>query len=59
MLDPMRAGVVARPVEGTVPIQRVAAVRLPTRYLAPATAAFLTVLDHAAKRRVESWVATR
>ena len=55
MLDPLHADVVVKPVEGDAPIQRVAAVRLPTRYLAPATAEFLEVLHEAAKRRVDSW----
>jgi hypothetical protein len=34
---------------------RVAAVRVPTRYFAPATAEFLTVLKQAARRRLDSW----
>jgi DNA-binding transcriptional LysR family regulator len=55
MVDPLHADVVVKPVEGDVPIQRVAAVRLPTRYLAPATAEFLSALQDAAKRRVDSW----
>jgi DNA-binding transcriptional LysR family regulator len=55
MLDPLHADVVVKPVEGDAPIQRVAAVRLPTRYLAPAVAEFLAVLNDAAKRRVDSW----
>ena len=36
---------------------RVAAVRLPTRYLAPAVAEFLIVLENAAKRRLDLWTA--
>jgi hypothetical protein len=44
-----------RLVDGDAPTMRVAAVRLPTRYLAPAVAEFLAVLENAAKRRVESW----
>jgi DNA-binding transcriptional LysR family regulator len=55
MLDPLHADVVVKPVEGAMPVQRVAAVRLPTRYLAPAAAEFLAVLQEAAKRRVDSW----
>jgi DNA-binding transcriptional LysR family regulator len=55
MLDPLHADVVVKPVEGDAPIQRVAAVRLPTRYLSPAAAEFLAVLNDAAKRRVDSW----
>jgi DNA-binding transcriptional LysR family regulator len=55
MLDPLHAHVLVKPVEGDAPIQRVAAVRLPTRYLAPAAAEFMAVLDDAAKRRVDSW----
>ena len=55
MVDPLHADVVVTPVDGDVPIQRVAAVRLPTRYLAPATAEFLSALQDAAKRRVDSW----
>ena len=55
MLDPLHSDVVVRPVEGDAPIQRVAAVRLPTRYLAPAAAEFLAALHEAAKRRVDSW----
>lgn len=55
MLDPLHADVVVKPVEGDAPIQRVAAVRLPTRYLSPAAAEFLAVLIDAAKRRVDSW----
>jgi DNA-binding transcriptional LysR family regulator len=55
MLDPLHADVVVKPVEGDAPTQRVAAVRLPTRYLAPATAEFLVVLKQAARRRLDSW----
>jgi len=44
MLDPLHADVVVKPVNGEVPIQRVAAVRLPTRYLARAASEFLTAL---------------
>jgi DNA-binding transcriptional LysR family regulator len=55
MVDPLHADVVVRPVERDAPIQRVAAVRLPTRYLAPVTAEFLSALQEAAKRRVDSW----
>jgi DNA-binding transcriptional LysR family regulator len=55
MVDPLHADVVVRPVERDAPIQRVAAVRLPTRYLAPVAAEFLSALQDAAKRRVDSW----
>ena len=55
MLDPLHADVAVRPVEGDAPVQRVAAVRLPTRHLAPAAAGFLSALQDAAKRRVDSW----
>lgn len=54
LLDP-HADVVAKPLDGDQPVMRIAAVRLPTRYLAPATAAFLEVLVEAARRRAESW----
>jgi DNA-binding transcriptional LysR family regulator len=55
MLDPLHADVIVRPVDGDAPIQRVAAVRLPTRYLAPTAAEFLSALHDAAKRRARSW----
>jgi DNA-binding transcriptional LysR family regulator len=55
LLDPRHPGVAVRPVAGVAPTMRVAAVRLPTRYLAPATAEFLPVLKDAAKQRVDSW----
>jgi DNA-binding transcriptional LysR family regulator len=55
LLDPVHPGVAVRPVEGDAPTMRVAAVRVPARYLAPATAAFLAVLEEAASRRVDSW----
>ncbi len=55
MLDPLHADVIVKAVEGDAPTQRVAAVRLPTRYLAPAAVEFLAVLHEAAKRRVDSW----
>jgi DNA-binding transcriptional LysR family regulator len=55
MLDPLRADVAVKPVDGAVPTQRVAAVRLPTRYLAPAAAEFLVALRDAAHARAESW----
>jgi DNA-binding transcriptional LysR family regulator len=57
LLDPLHPGVVVRPLAGDALTMRVAAVRLPTRYLAPATAEFVAVLKDAAKRRVESWTA--
>jgi DNA-binding transcriptional LysR family regulator len=55
MVDPLHADVAVRPVERDAPIQRVAAVRLPTRYLAPVAVEFLSALQGAAKRRVDSW----
>ena len=55
LLDPLHAGVVVRPIAGDAPTMRVAAVRLPTRYLSHAAAEFLAVLDDAAKRRLDSW----
>jgi DNA-binding transcriptional LysR family regulator len=55
MVDPLHADVVVRPVERDAPIQRVTAVRLPTRYLTPVAAEFLSALQDAAKRRVDSW----
>lgn len=55
MLDPLHAEVAVRPVDGQPPVQRVAAVRLPTRHLAPATAQFLSALQDAAARRLQSW----
>jgi DNA-binding transcriptional LysR family regulator len=57
LLDPLHPGVAVRPLAGDTPTMRVAAVRVPTRYLAPATAEFLTDLKDAAKRRVASWIA--
>ena len=57
LLDPLHPGVVVRPVEGDAPTMRVAAVRLPTRYFAPAVAEFLAALKDAAGRRVDSWTA--
>jgi DNA-binding transcriptional LysR family regulator len=57
LLDPLHPGVVVRPVQGNAPTMRVAAVRLPARYLAPAVAEFLAVLKNAAGRRVDSWTA--
>jgi DNA-binding transcriptional LysR family regulator len=50
MLDPLHSGVVIKPVEGASPGRRVAAVRLPTRYLTPAAAAFLAAIRQAAER---------
>jgi len=55
MLDPLHADVVVKPVDGYAPIQRVAAVRFPRRYLTPAAAEFLAALKAAAKARVDSW----
>lgn len=57
LLDPVHPGVVVRCVDGDPPTMRVAAIRLPTRYLAPAVAEFLAVLKDAAERRVASWTA--
>jgi len=48
MLEPRHADVVVRPLAGDPPVQRVAAVRLPARYLTPATSAFLALLVEAA-----------
>jgi DNA-binding transcriptional LysR family regulator len=50
LLDPLHPGVVARPIEGEVPLMRVSAVRLPIRYLSPPTAAFLELLVESAER---------
>jgi DNA-binding transcriptional LysR family regulator len=55
LLDPVHPGVAVRPLAGGTPTMRVAAVRVPTRYLAPATAEFLAVLKQAARRRLDSW----
>ena len=55
LLDPLHPGVIVRPVAGEAPTMRVSAVRVPTRYLAPATAEFLAVLNDAAERRLDSW----
>jgi DNA-binding transcriptional LysR family regulator len=55
LLDPVHPGVAVRPVAGDAPAMRVAAVRVPTRYLAPASGAFLAMLEAAAKRRLDSW----
>jgi DNA-binding transcriptional LysR family regulator len=54
MLDPSHSGVVIKPIEGASPGRRVAAVRLPTRYLTPATAAFLAAIREAADRHSRS-----
>ena len=54
LLDP-HAGVVAKPVHGEPPTMRVSVVRLPTRYLSPAVAEFMTVLGEAASRWGDSW----
>jgi DNA-binding transcriptional LysR family regulator len=54
LLDP-HSGVLAKPVQGEAPTMRVAVVRLPTRYLAPAVAEFMTALSEAASRWVDSW----
>lgn len=57
MIDPVPADVVVRPVAGLPPVQRVSAARLPSRYLTPASAAFLEVLREAAARRAAGWAA--
>lgn len=54
MLDPSHSGVVIKPIEGEPLGRRVAAVRLPTRYLTPAAAAFLAVIQEAAERHARS-----
>jgi DNA-binding transcriptional LysR family regulator len=53
MLKPTNPGVVIRPVATDPPMRRVAAIRLATRYLTPATDRFTDLLisasrDHAA-----------
>jgi DNA-binding transcriptional LysR family regulator len=53
LLDPLHPGVVVRPLEADPPIMRVSAVRLPTRYLTPATAEFIELLADAGT----SWAA--
>lgn len=55
LLDPRHPGVAVRPLAGATPTMRVSAVRVPTRYLAPATTEFLAVLKDAAKLRADSW----
>ena len=50
MLYPLRSDVVAKPLAGESIIRRVAAIRLPNRYLTPATAAFLCAIQDAAHR---------
>lgn len=57
LAEPPPPGVVLRPVAGQAPTQRVAAARLPTRYLSPAATAFLDILREAAAERVRSWAA--
>ena len=59
LLDPLHPGVAVRPLAGDTPTMRVSAVRLPTRYLAPATEEFLVVLKNAATRRADSWKSSR
>jgi DNA-binding transcriptional LysR family regulator len=51
MLDPPPTDVVVKPVKGRGIARRIAAVRLPTRYLSPATEAFLESIKTAAARR--------
>jgi DNA-binding transcriptional LysR family regulator len=48
MLYPLRRDVIVRPLARQPISRRVAAVRLPNRYLTPATSAFLSTLKHAA-----------
>lgn len=55
MLDPADSGVVIKPMEGESPGRRVAAVRLPNRYLTPAAAAFLAMIEEAAAGHDRSW----
>jgi DNA-binding transcriptional LysR family regulator len=55
LLDPVHPGVAVRPVAEGAPAMRVAAVRVPSRYLAPAGAEFLAVLAHAARERARAW----
>src|SRR5919108_2531688 len=55
MLDASQREYVAKSVDGNTPIQRVAAVRLPNRYLSPAAAELLTTVKDAARRRADSW----
>jgi hypothetical protein len=54
MLQPLHADVVVRPLAGNPPVQRVAAVRLPARYLTPATAEFLAAVKDAGRRFARS-----
>ncbi len=51
MLDPPPADVVVKRLEGEGIHRRISAVRLPTRYLSPATSAFLEATRQAAKSR--------
>jgi DNA-binding transcriptional LysR family regulator len=57
LVHPRHPGVAVRPLADKALTMRVAAVRVPTRYLAPATAEFLAVLKDAAQRRAASWTA--
>ena len=57
MLEAHHADVVVKPVKGEVPTERVAAVRLPARYLTPAAAEFLAALSDAAKRHADPGLA--
>jgi DNA-binding transcriptional LysR family regulator len=50
MLHPEHRGVKVKPLAEDAPIRRIAAVRLPTRYLTPAAKRFLEVLRGAAER---------
>jgi DNA-binding transcriptional LysR family regulator len=51
MLDPPPTDVVVKPVQGKGIARRIAVVRLPTRYLSPATEAFLGSIKAAAARK--------
>jgi DNA-binding transcriptional LysR family regulator len=51
MLDPPPAEVVVKKMEGKPIARRISAVRLPSRYLSPAAAAFLDATREAAKKR--------
>ena len=50
MLHPQHPGVKVKPLADDVPVRRISAVRLPTRYLTPAAKRFLEVLRGAAER---------
>ncbi len=50
MLPGGHSGVRTRPFADAAPIRRITAVRLPTRYLTPATERFLALLETAAHK---------